>query len=145
MSEVAPENLDLEAQRLARYLAGRPSSFWAGATGADRLAVLRHLVQALADLGADAEGAPRAETPELPPHATHDLLLIVAHDLRTAVEQVQHSEPTGADQGEYSAALPLPVGLSEIVLHRGQLDGTGVPAAWAEVVDGAQLGCVRRR
>jgi hypothetical protein len=142
-----PENLDLEAQRLVRYLAGRPSSFWAGDTGAERLEVLRHLVQALADLCADLcadlrpdpAAAPRAgtrKTPQLAPYPTLDLLLVVAHDLRLAGELPE------AHLGDAATEGPIRAGLAEIVVHRGELDGTGVPTAWRPVVARARLRCV---
>ncbi len=142
-----PENLDLEAQRLVRYLAGRPSSFWAGATGAERLEVLRHLVQALADLCADVyadlrvdvEAVPRGvtrKTPQLAPYPTLDLLLVVAHDLRLAGDLPKAHLGAAATEGR------IRTGLAEIVVHRGELDGTGVPTSWRAVVAQAGLRCV---
>lgn len=52
-----------------------------GEAAAQTLAEVRNVVQRLADLGADAEGAPRRPVPVLGAHALGDQVLVLAHDL----------------------------------------------------------------
>lgn len=89
--------------------------------------VARHLVQVLADLGADAENRPRHPVPP----AESDLLLpdqiaVMAYDIALA-------EP-GADLVEQA--------LAEVLLHRAEIDGTRVPD---EVLRRAAAACPARQ
>jgi hypothetical protein len=55
-----------------------------GEVAAQTLGTVRDVLQRLADLGADAEGAPRRPVPVLGAHALGDQVLVLAHDLATA-------------------------------------------------------------
>ena len=80
-ADVARE-LDRVADRLrvvAPRLAARGTP-----EAAQTLGGLRAAVQALADLGADAERRPAGAVPELAPHALADQVLVLGHDLLAA-------------------------------------------------------------
>jgi len=70
--------------------------------------VAHHLVQVLADLGADAEGRPRREVPRSESDLVlPDQLLVMAYDIA---------------QAEPDDAL-LQAALDEVMLHRAEIDG----------------------
>ena len=74
--------LDRVADRL-RVLGPR----WAGRAHAEdepALALVRGLLQELADAAADVEGRPRRPVPVLAGHGLADQLLVLGHDLRAA-------------------------------------------------------------
>jgi hypothetical protein len=76
------EDLAREAGRVAdrlRVLGPR----WAArnvAADAAAMTAVRDTLQALADLAADAAGAPRRTVPALAPHALADQVLVLAHE-----------------------------------------------------------------
>jgi len=88
--------------------------------------VAAHLVQALADLGADAEGRPRRRVP--PPDSDlvlPDQLLVMAYDIVFA-------EPDDALVG---------AALDEVLLHRAEIDGA---RAEPQLVSRAAAACALR-
>ena len=89
--------------------------------------VARHLVQVLADFGADAEGRPRRPVPE----SESDLVLpdqiaVMAYDIALA----------GPSEELVEAAL------DEVLLHRAEIDGARVPQ---EVLRRAASACPARQ
>jgi hypothetical protein len=59
---------------------------------ATRADAARELVQRLADLAADLEGAPRREVPRLADRAVGDQLAVVGHDLAGAAAAAQRPD-----------------------------------------------------
>jgi len=110
-----------EATALVQFLRRWSPSRWSGGprqrlspvtgSAAD---LTHHLVQALADLAAEAEGRPRRSVPRLDsPMSLPDQLAVMTHDLT-------------------SATLPPPVALrtlAELGLHRAELDGGRISPA----------------
>ena len=89
--------------------------------------VARHLVQVLADLGADAEGRPRREVPAAESNLVlPDQLLVMAYDIAEA----------GPDETLVRAAL------DEVLLHRAEIDGA---KAGAELLARAAAVCPLRQ
>jgi len=115
-----------EATALVQFLRRWSPSRWSG-TPRQQLSpvtgsaadLAHHLVQALADLAADAEGRPLRSVPRLDsPLSLPDQLAVVADDL-------------------IRAAPPPPVALralAELVLHRAELDGGPIPPATAALL-----------
>ncbi len=107
--------------RLRAAVAGWPASRWAAAprplpdllsTSTTCAGVAHHLVQVLADLGADAEGRPRQRVPRLASDLSlPDQIAVTAYDLVLA-------EPP---DGVVRAAL------AEVLLHRAEIDGARSP------------------
>ncbi|MDP9240928.1 MAG: hypothetical protein M3O55_09870 [Actinomycetota bacterium] len=132
-------SLDLLLQNTARLraaVAGWSVGRWTAAprplpdllsTSTTCAGVARHLVQVLADLGADAEGRPRQAVPALESDlGLADQIAVMAYDIALA-------EPPGE---------LVESALAEVLLHRAEIDGTRVSR---EVLDRAAAACPVRR
>ncbi|MEP6696605.1 MAG: hypothetical protein ABJA34_06975 [Pseudonocardiales bacterium] len=123
-------------ERLRAAVAGWSVGRWSAAprplpgmlsTSTTCAGVANHLVQVLADLGADAEGRPRQDVPPAGTDlALADQIAVMAYDIALA-------DP---------AARLVVSALEEVLLHRAEIDGTKVAA---EVLLRAAAACPARR
>ncbi|MGN6523872.1 MAG: hypothetical protein ACTHMZ_11840 [Actinomycetes bacterium] len=103
------EDLERELRRVRDRIAGLTlTQLQSGAPTRAELA--RQAAQRIADLDAEAEGAPRRPLPELSPFALADQLAVVTTDLLTAADQaaVDQAAPdqTAIDQTATEGAAP---------------------------------------
>ncbi|MGH3647949.1 MAG: hypothetical protein ACRDTM_12340 [Micromonosporaceae bacterium] len=112
MNEVALDELRAAVERLLRQVMHWTPSRWGAASrvsGVSRAQLVHGLVQRLADLGADAERAPRRAVPRLDNDlALPDQLTVVALDLlRTAPTPSQLAAAHTAVADTHSNLTPI--------------------------------------
>jgi hypothetical protein len=132
-------SLDLLLQhtgRLRAAVAGWPVGRWSAAprplpdllsTSTTCEGVAGHLVQVLADFGADAEGRPRRQVP------ARETPLVLADQIAVMAFDIALAEPD---------AQLVADALDEVLLHRAEIDGARVPE---EVLRRAAAACPARR